>query len=126
VRVSIDYRLAPERPPGSTRIAISAGSIPTARFEGSGRHSRGDTHVHFVSRFGGLKEAAAEGVSVLHLLQSQWGILFTNTEEYVQAAADSASVDVLLHHGHSHREFLVKPFNEARLALERRLWLAGR
>jgi hypothetical protein len=43
----------------------------------------GDTHVHFVSSFGGLKEAAAEGVSVVHLLQSQWGSLFTNIEEFL-------------------------------------------
>ena len=43
----------------------------------------GDTHVHFVSSFGGLKEAAAEGVSVVHLLQSQWGSLFTNIEDFL-------------------------------------------
>jgi hypothetical protein len=47
-----------------------------------GWHS-GDTHVHFVSSFGGLKEAAAEGVSVVHLLQSQWGSLFTNIEDFL-------------------------------------------
>ena len=49
---------------------------------GDGWHS-GDTHVHFVSSFGGLKEAAAEGVSVVHLLQSQWGSLFTNIEDFL-------------------------------------------
>jgi hypothetical protein len=43
----------------------------------------GDTHVHFVSSFGGLKEAEAEGVSVVHLLQSQWGSLFTNIEDFL-------------------------------------------
>jgi hypothetical protein len=43
----------------------------------------GDTHVHFVSSFGGLKEAAAEGVAVVHLLQSQWGSLFTNIEDFL-------------------------------------------
>ncbi len=43
----------------------------------------GDTHVHFVSSFGGLKEAAAEGVSVVHLPQSQWGSLFTNIEDFL-------------------------------------------
>ena len=43
----------------------------------------GDTHVHFVSSLGGLKEAAAEGVSVVHLLQSQWGSLFTNIEDFL-------------------------------------------
>jgi hypothetical protein len=49
---------------------------------GDGWYS-GDTHVHFVSSFGGLKEAAAEGVSVVHLLQSQWGSLFTNIEDFL-------------------------------------------
>jgi hypothetical protein len=43
----------------------------------------GDTHVHFVSSFGGLKEAQAEGVSVVHLLQSQWGSLFTSIEDFL-------------------------------------------
>jgi hypothetical protein len=49
----------------------------------------GDTHVHFVSSFGGLKEAAAEGVSVVHLLQSQWGSLFTNIEDFLGRAVSS-------------------------------------
>jgi len=43
----------------------------------------GDTHVHFLSTNAGLLEAAAEGLSVVNLLQSQWGSLFTNAEDFV-------------------------------------------
>jgi hypothetical protein len=43
----------------------------------------GDTHVHFLSSFGALREAAAEGVCVVNLLLSQWGSLFTNTEDFL-------------------------------------------
>lgn len=43
----------------------------------------GDTHVHFVSSFGALREAAAEGVSVVHVLQTQLGSLFTNIEDFL-------------------------------------------
>ena len=43
----------------------------------------GDTHVHFLSSNGGLLEAAAEGLSVVNVLQSQWGSLFTNTEDFI-------------------------------------------
>src|SRR5262249_8044095 len=41
----------------------------------------GDTHVHFGSSFGGLKEAGAGGVWVVTLLQTQCGSLFTNIED---------------------------------------------
>jgi hypothetical protein len=42
----------------------------------------GDTHVHFLSTQGSLFEAAAEDLNVVNLLQSQWGSLFTNTEDF--------------------------------------------
>jgi len=42
----------------------------------------GDTHVHFLSAQGAVNEARAEGLNVVNLLQSQWGHLFTNTEEF--------------------------------------------
>jgi hypothetical protein len=42
----------------------------------------GDTHVHFVSTIGGQREARAEDLNVVNLLLSQWGSLFTNTEEF--------------------------------------------
>lgn len=43
----------------------------------------GDTHVHFLSSIGAQLEAQGEDVNVVNLLQSQWGHLFTNTEEFI-------------------------------------------
>lgn len=43
----------------------------------------GDTHVHFLSTYGAHVEAQGEGLNVINLLQSQWGHLFTSTEEFV-------------------------------------------
>lgn len=42
----------------------------------------GDTHVHFVSTQGAEREAQAEDLQVVNLLLSQWGHLFTNTEDF--------------------------------------------
>jgi hypothetical protein len=42
----------------------------------------GDSHVHFVSAQGSLLEQRGEDLNVVNLLQSQWGSLFTNTEEF--------------------------------------------
>jgi len=45
----------------------------------------GDTHVHFLSTQGSLREAQSEDLNVVNLLQSQWGSLFTNTEDFTGA-----------------------------------------
>ncbi|MBI2502296.1 MAG: CehA/McbA family metallohydrolase [Candidatus Latescibacteria bacterium] len=42
----------------------------------------GDSHVHFLSTQGSHTEAQGEDLNVVNLLQSQWGGLFTNTEEF--------------------------------------------
>ncbi|HEY3061717.1 MAG TPA: CehA/McbA family metallohydrolase [Chloroflexota bacterium] len=49
----------------------------------------GDTHVHFLSTQGSLREAQSEDLNVVNLLQSQWGSLFTSTEEFTGAPAIS-------------------------------------
>jgi hypothetical protein len=49
----------------------------------------GDTHVHFLSTQGSLREAQAEDLNVVNLLQSQWGSLFTNTEDFTGEPATS-------------------------------------
>ena len=46
------------------------------------RYFSGDTHVHFLSTQGSHLEGAAEGLNVVNLLLSQWGSLYTNTEEF--------------------------------------------
>jgi hypothetical protein len=47
----------------------------------------GDSHVHFLSTPGGHVEQRGEDLRVLNLLQSQWGVLYTNTEEFTGAPA---------------------------------------
>ena len=42
----------------------------------------GDSHVHFLSTQGSHLESQGEDLNVVNLLQSQWGDLFTNTEEF--------------------------------------------
>jgi hypothetical protein len=65
-------------------------------FDSRGRgYLSGDTHVHFVSSQGAELEASAEDVGVANLLLTQWGHLFTSTEEFVgrpQTSADGRTV----------------------------------
>jgi hypothetical protein len=42
----------------------------------------GDSHVHFLGTQGAHREAQGEDLNVVNLLQSQWGHLFTNTEDF--------------------------------------------
>ncbi len=42
----------------------------------------GDSHVHFLSTQGCHLESQGEDLNVVNLLQSQWGSLFTNIEEF--------------------------------------------
>ena len=47
----------------------------------------GDSHVHFLSAQGSHTESQGEDLNVVNLLQSQWGSLFTNTEEFTGGAS---------------------------------------
>lgn len=49
----------------------------------------GDSHVHFLSTQGSHIESQAEDLNIVNLLQSQWGSLFTNTEEFTGRASIS-------------------------------------
>ncbi|MGH3403975.1 MAG: CehA/McbA family metallohydrolase, partial [Streptosporangiaceae bacterium] len=42
----------------------------------------GDSHVHFLSAPGAQLEQLGEDLRVVNLLQTQWGALFTNTEDF--------------------------------------------
>lgn len=42
----------------------------------------GDSHVHFLSPQGAHLESQGEDLNIVNLLQSQWGSLFTNTEDF--------------------------------------------
>ena len=50
----------------------------------------GDSHVHFLSTQGSHAESQGEDLNVVNLLQSQWGSLFTNVEEFVGGPSVSA------------------------------------
>jgi hypothetical protein len=43
----------------------------------------GDSHVHFLGTQGAHLEAQGEDLNVVNLLQTQWGHLFTNAEDFV-------------------------------------------
>ena len=47
----------------------------------------GDSHVHFLSTQGAHLESSGEDLNVVNLLQSQWGSLFTNTEDFTGRAS---------------------------------------
>ena len=49
----------------------------------------GDSHVHFLSRQGSHMEANGEDLNVVNMLQSQWGNLFTDTQEFTGEASIS-------------------------------------
>lgn len=49
----------------------------------------GDSHVHFLSTQGSLFEQQGEDLNVVNLLQSQWGSLFTNIEDFTGAPASA-------------------------------------
>ena len=86
--VIVDVARGYEYEPLRTRVTIEPGQ---RRLElrlrrmvdmNARRWFSGDTHVHFLSTQGGQREARGEDLNVVNLLLSQWGALFTNTEEF--------------------------------------------
>ena len=49
----------------------------------------GDSHVHFLSAQGSHTEANGEDLNVVNMLQSQWGSLFTDKQEFTGAPSIS-------------------------------------
>lgn len=71
------------------------------------RYFSGDTHVHFLSTQGAHTEAAGEGVNVVNLLLSQWGHLFTNTEEFVGRPNVSPDGDTIVYATQENRQHIL-------------------
>ena len=86
--VLVDVACGFEYKPLRTLARIEAGQQElTLRLErlrdmNAERWFSGDTHVHFLSTQGAQLEARGEDLNVVNLLLSQWGHLFTNTEEF--------------------------------------------
>ncbi|MCC6629831.1 MAG: CehA/McbA family metallohydrolase [Chloroflexi bacterium] len=86
--VIVDVARGFEYTPLRTRVTIAPGQqrleLHLKRFRdmAAERWFSGDTHVHFLSTQGSFYEARGEDLGVVNLLLSQWGNLFTNTEEF--------------------------------------------
>lgn len=99
--VIVDVARGFEYSPLRTTVNISPGQRElTLRIKrwcnmNSERYFSGDTHVHFLSTQGAHTEAQGEDLGVVNLLLSQWGHLFTNTEEFIgkpTVSADGRSI----------------------------------
>ncbi|MEX2540893.1 MAG: CehA/McbA family metallohydrolase, partial [Trueperaceae bacterium] len=73
----------------------------------SERYYSGDTHVHFLSTQGALTEARAEDLNVVNLLLSQWGHLFTNSEEFTGYPFMDRERDTIVHASQENRQHIL-------------------
>jgi len=87
--VIVDVARGYEYEPLRTKVRIERGQRElTLRLKrwtnlNAQRWFSGDTHVHFLGTQGAHREAQGEDLNVVNLLQSQWGHLFTNTEDFI-------------------------------------------
>ena len=87
-RVIVDVARGFEYEPLRREVEIEAGQTELeltldrwVDMNGEGWYS-GDSHVHFLSAQGSHLEANGEDLDVVNMLQSQWGSLFTDTQEF--------------------------------------------
>ena len=64
----------------------------------------GDSHVHFLSPQGAHTESRSEDLNVVNLLQSQWGSLFTNTEDFTGEPSVSQVGDNIVYVSQENRQ----------------------
>lgn len=64
----------------------------------------GDSHVHFLSTQGAHFESQCEDLNVVNMLQSQWGSLFTNTEEFTGRPSVMKEADNIVYFGQENRQ----------------------
>jgi hypothetical protein len=67
----------------------------------------GDTHVHFLSAQGAQLEARGEDLNVVNLLLSQWGHLFTSTEEFTGEPLVSRDGRTIVYASQENRQHLL-------------------
>ncbi len=65
--------------PGQRDLTLRIGRVADMASQG---WWSGDSHVHFLSTPGAQLEQRGEDLRVVNLLQTQWGALFTNTEDF--------------------------------------------
>jgi hypothetical protein len=90
--------------PGQRRLELR---LRRLRDMNARRWFSGDTHVHFLSTQGAQLEASGEGLNVVNLLLSQWGHLFTNTEEFTGRPSVSRDGRTIVYASQENRQHLL-------------------
>lgn len=90
--------------PGQQELTLRLKRLADMRKDG---YYSGDTHVHFISTQGAHLEAAGEGVHVVNLLQSQWGHLFTSTEEFTGQPSISRDGETIVYATQENRQHIL-------------------
>lgn len=67
----------------------------------------GDTHVHFLGERGAHREAGGEDLNVVNLLASQWGHLFTNSEDFIGRPTTSDDGKTIVYCSQENRQHLL-------------------
>jgi hypothetical protein len=108
--VLVDVARGFEYTPLRTRVTIAPGQqrleLRLRRFRNMAaeRWFSGDTHVHFLSTQGSHFEAQGEDLHVVNLLLSQWGSLFTNTEEFTGRPTSSPDGQTIVYATQENRQ----------------------
>jgi hypothetical protein len=111
--VLVDVARGFEYEPLRTKVAIEPGQqeltlqLKRVRDLKAERWFSGDTHVHFLSTQGAQTEARGEDVSVVNLLLSQWGHLFTNAEEFTGEPSVSRDGQTIVYATQENRQHLL-------------------
>ena len=108
--VIVDVARGYEYEPLRTKVAIAPGQrtleLRLKRWRPMNEEGwySGDSHVHFLSAQGSLTEAQGEDLNVVNLLQSQWGGLFTNTEEFTGSEMATANGEHIVYVSQENRQ----------------------
>ncbi len=111
--VIVDVARGFEYEPLRTRVTIEPGQQTlTLRLRrwtdlNAQRWFSGDTHVHFLSTQGAHLEASGEDLNVVNLLLSQWGHLFTSTEEFTGRPSVSSDGRTIVYATQENRQHLL-------------------
>lgn len=130
-RVVVEASRGFEYEPLRQEVVISADQsrldlMLTRRFDSRARgYVSGDTHVHFVSSQGAELEARAEDVGVTNLLLTQWGHLFTSTEEFVGRPQYSPDRQTVVFAGQENRTNMLGHINLLGLRAPIMPWCTG-
>jgi hypothetical protein len=111
--VIVDVARGYEYEPLRTRVTIEPGQQElTLRLKrwtnmNQKRWFSGDSHVHFLGGQGAHHEAQGEDLNVVNLLASQWGHLFTNTEDFIGAPSVSSGGNTIVYTAQENRQHIL-------------------